>query len=248
MLKQSRPKVGLKKLIESHDHKHCIYLLHRASPDVQQWFIDSDIPTLVLGSGIASIPCIDIDQYAAASHAVGVMQRHGVDPTKLIFTRPDFDLLGINRMEQGFTQALNTSLKTTAGPAKYPGQKNILVYREEADGILTALSRLPWERGKRPQGIICSSAKFAMKAISWLPAELSLTPGKDIKLICLTENPWFVHHHHTISHYSMRGKSYTSPLIRSISKLLKRQLPEKESQRFIIPNFVDGGSLVKPGC
>lgn len=226
-----RPDASLAKLVQAQGE--AVWLLYRAAPSVQEWFLQRGLPCLVVGTGCGSIPCVDINHKAATRHAVTVMEQAGHSAGQVVFLRQDSDLAGLQQMEEGFLEM--------AGPN---GSQQVVRYREGTEGnLVRRLERLPWKRAEGIGGVITSSSRCAMTVASWIPGGTGLRFGRDLSLICVADNPWLSHLHPSVAHYSLRIGRYTGPLLRMVNRMLDREDSGRNRQRLVMPEFVAGRSV-----
>lgn len=230
LLQQESPDASLELLVQSHGES--VWMLHGANPAVQQWFLNKGLRCMVLGSGIPSIPSLDIDHGASMKHAVSVMQRRKWATDRLIFIRPSRKLIGFERMEQAFIQS-----------AGEDASRRVIRYGDNPGDLIRCFKKLPWKHQPRPSGVIVSSSRIAIRLASWLPSEVDLQVGRDVALLSIVDNIWLSHLHPSIAHYSMRSHRYTTPLVRMVMKMIQKESLGNNQQQLIPPDFVEGGSL-----
>lgn len=216
-------------------HRHAIWILHRAPPSVQQWFQSKKLPVIVLGtaSDSTSLPYIDIDQAAAARHAVGVMQRAGHDLSRVLFVRPDNHLEGILRMETAYRDEMHSR---NLPPC-------IMTYPEAYRGLELKLESLFVKGKQNIEAIITTSFRAAAFIGGWLAANHNLVIGKHLSLVCLVDGPALAHLHPPVAYYSMQGDAFASKLTRLIQKLMVGDPNPQKHNNLIIPYYIEGNSI-----
>jgi len=230
LLLQDEPKEGLRQVVETHPES--VWLLQGATPGVQRWFAENELPVIVLGTAVDNIAFIDFDHTQAMLHAVSLMTTGGRTAEQLIFVRPDVSLVGIDAMENAFVQAAGEKATT-----------RVLRYNENPDAVLRCFERLPWQHASRPQGVLFGASSDAIKFCSWLAMHTDLAVGRDVSVISIVDNPALDHTYPAIAHYSLRSHRYTSPLVRLVKRVIDRKNLKRGHQLLIVPDFVKGGSL-----
>jgi len=230
LLQKENPDASLKVLVQSHGES--VWLLHGASPSVQQWFLKQNLRCMVLGSGVSSIPSLDIDHGASMHHAISVMHRCKWATDRLVFIRPARQLIGFERMEQAFVASGG---ETALG--------RVIRYRDNPGDLIRCFEKIPWNNEPSPSGVIVASSRIAIRLASWLPTEVDLKVGRDVALLSIVDNIWLNHMHPSVAHYNMRSHRFTAPLIRMVMKMIKRDSLGKNQQLLISPDFCNGASV-----
>jgi len=218
-------------------HRHAVWILHRATPSVQQWFQSRGLAVIILGTASERVdfPYIDIDQVAAVRHSLGVMKRAGHSLERVLFLRPENKLEGIRKMEQGYRfemDALNV-------------EPCVMKYREDYEGLETKLSGLFSGQNNAVKGVITTSYRAAAYLGGWLAAEKGLVVGRDLSLVCLADGPALSHLYPSVAYYSVQGDAFASKLIPIVNKLLAGERVARSRRIQLVPDFIEGVSVCK---
>lgn len=103
----SQPKVALAKL--RREHPADVYLLALTSRHVQEWFVNADVPSIIIGSSFpgVTIPTIECDYPATGRHAAGILLGRG--HRRIIVAAPDTKLAGDIETVDSFEQTIAQS-------------------------------------------------------------------------------------------------------------------------------------------
>lgn len=232
LLKKQADK-SLQRLVEMYG-KQAVWVLHRASPNVQRWFSERQLTTLILGTAAEGVESasIDCDHQAAAHHAVGVMSRAGHSLGNVLMLRPANDLEGVARMEQGFCQALQQNGL----------QACVVSYREEGEALAQRLSQL-FGAVRQIEGVVLTSYKAAVFTSGWLAAEKGLVCGRDLSLLSLSDGEALELLYPSVAYYLMEGDGFTAKLVRMIRGLLAHPRSAQVGQSLVMPHYTAGGSI-----
>lgn len=222
----------LKKMLDK--HRHAVWILHRATPQVQHWFGRQGVPVIILGTASEPVPlpCIDIDQAAAVKHAMGVMTRAGHALEKVLFLRPSNELEGVRRMESAYKKEMDDA---NLAPC-------VMHYREDYEGLQAKLEAL-FEPAAPIDGVITTSYRAAAYLGGWLAAERNLNVGRDLSLICLADGPALGHLCPSVAYYSIEGDAFSRKLVRLVNQMLAGERVLGKDSIQIIPEYVTGQSV-----
>lgn len=217
-------------------HRNAVWVLHRATPDVQKWFETRGLAAVVLGSASnqVSLPGVDIDHVAAVRHAMGLMKRADHDFTKIAFLRPDNQLEGVAHMENGYRDFMDSLSLTPC----------VVRFKEDDDGLKRKLTSL-FQKKDTVEGVITTSYRAAVFLSGWLASEKGLVLGRDLSLVSLADGPILSELYPSVAYYSIQGESLSSRLVRRVNKLLDGERLGKRGSVFIIPEYVSGESVCR---
>lgn len=217
------------------NYSQAVWVLHRASSVVQQWFEASGQPVVVLGTAADSVSlnCIDLDHAAAARHAVGCIQRAGHSLENVLMLRPTNDLEGVAKMECGYREAI-------ASAGVFP---LVLRYRE-GEALGQKISQ--WlDKGVHLEALVVTSYKAASFISGWLASKHALVVGRDLSLICLSDGPSLELQYPAVAYYAMHGSGLSSKAVQLVQQKLKGIKSTKQRAITVMPEFVAGGSICK---
>ena len=229
-VQQQRPERGLRRLADR--HPDTLWLLHLAPPRVQDWFYRQGVPGLILGTGGGEnrFPFLDVDQAAAARHAVGVLRRAGHAPEELLFVRPQADLYGLDRMAEGLAEALGGPPLTLTAP-------------ETLATLAARLARRSWTGRNASRAILSAGTREALFLHGWIHAHAGLRIGQDISLCCLSDHRGFKALCPPMDHYTMRSPAYARQLLRITRRLIASRFDSVSTSNLVVPEYVPGASI-----
>lgn len=119
-----RPARALEKLVR--DHPATVWLLSVSKEPMQRWFIQRQLPCLVMGSCRRDIPLlsVDADYLAACRHAGGVLLRKGHKHVALVLPRGAYG--GDADSEKGLREALADTPATRLHVLRHDGSASHL--------------------------------------------------------------------------------------------------------------------------
>jgi len=225
----NNPEKRLQKLVQ--DTRFDVWILHQCPQQVQQWFQNNHLKTIVRGySNIGiDIPSLDEDWGASAFHAGGVLSRHGHRSVGLLM--PDAKLAGLTATENGLRKAMEqSSTKSTV---------HTLIDTADPTSTHKALERA-FKLKDRPTVFVGTRARHTLNVLSWL-AQHGLSIPKDVSYISLAYEQWYSNLTPTITHYHSDPATFARSLLRAIAS----QLENKKAQRLklIIPEYSEGKSV-----
>lgn len=210
-----------------------VWIIHLAPQEVQQWFQDRALPTILLGSpqeGI-SLPSIDEDYGAACRHAAGMFLARG--HSRLALLKRHLQLVGDAISSNAFTEG-----------AKLQPDRNIDIIHDLHDstvtGICKAVDRL-LAHPKCPTGWLIVSARTYFTVASHLMTK-GIHPGKQISLICRDADPYFEVLLPSVAHYRRDVQKKNSLLLKLLQATLRREAMPHKSW-LLESTFHDGASL-----
>jgi len=225
-----RPEKHLVELVRNEDCS--VWILHRSSAVVQQWFADHAIPCLVRGYPHAGIelPFLDVDWEATARHAAATLWRLG-HRRVAVFSPPDM-LRGVKAAINGVCQFSEPGFTATVLPE---------------DGSATGIARVlaPALRAfDAPTALVASRPRQAASALTWLATQGLRVPA-EISLISLAHEPFLDHLVPAISGYHTAPDRVARLVSRKLESLLAGQTHPGGSP-WITPDFVRGESIGPP--
>ncbi len=226
----------------AHPHKHLVdlvrkegcsvWILHRSSAAVQQWFAEHAVPCLVRGYPHAGIdlPFLDVDWEATARHAAATLWRLG-HRRVAAFSPPD-TLRGVKAAINGVCQFAEPGFTAT-----------ILAEDGSATGIARVLDAAL--RGPdAPTALVALRPRQAATALTWLATQGLRVPA-DISLISLAHEPFLDHLVPIIGGYHTAPDRVARLVSRKLEGLLAGQTHPGGSP-WITPEFVRGESIGPP--
>jgi len=208
-----------------------IWILQQTNLEMQLWFQENHIPTIITGTRFDGIdlPYVDVDNSAACRHAVGLLLAK--KRKSICFLKSMEMLPGDIQSERGFTQGINKN-KSAKG--------RIARCKDTPEGIANKLDAIMESRNK-PDAFIMDEPSQAYCTASYLLQKGFRLP-EDFSLICRTESHDFQFMQPSIAHYSRNTPELASRTAELGIKLSKGKAVEAKGI-LIIPNFVPGRSI-----
>lgn len=207
-------------------HPGTVWVLLRAHPPMQRWFLDSGLPAVIAGSHFPdiSLPCVDIDYFATCGHAAGRLLARGCERLGLVI--PQEQMAGDRDSEAGFRSGA--------------GVRPVAVARHDGtpDGLCRALDAMMYEA--QPQGLLVCHSSHAITALSHLLRSGYKVP-QQVRLIARDDDPFLEHVMPAPARYAMSPVTYARHIARLIGRMLDGQHPVTAD--LLLPKFLPGGTL-----
>jgi DNA-binding LacI/PurR family transcriptional regulator len=206
----------------------CCWLLARSNGSLQNWFVHSGYPALVVGTAHAGValPSVDIDHPALCRHAAGQFVRH--DHTTLCLVLEQIDHAGDHESERGFREGLKG--RATPIICRWPRAYAPIV--RELQRLLSLTTP--------PTGFLFANSYTYLTVQSYLAGKGKLAP-RDISLLARDAEPFLDFLHPSPALYR------TSPdkMARALNTAIRRVLSGERSAFTIriMPDFIPGASL-----
>jgi len=207
------------------------WILYQCPGNIQQWFHQQKIPTLIRGypSPEVEIPFIDEDWEAAAFHAGNLLIRNRHHRIGLLM--PDSKLAGLAATERGLRKA-------------FPDSEAVITIIEKgrAENVAHALNR-SLRLKNPPTAIVATRSRQTLSMISWM-AQHQLSVPRDLSLVTITSEPWFEHILPKPSHYFSDPANLARSVVRHILPIARGK-NTTSIQKLIIPVYIAGGTVAK---
>lgn len=220
----------LEKLID--DVKADAWVLLQCPAEIQRWFQEQQLPTLIRGypqPGI-TIPCIDEDWHAAAFHAGGILKRRGHNRIGLLM--PDAKLAGLEATERGLTQAIEGEPN--------PGSIYKMLDNGEPGSVARALE-VAVGLSDPPTAMVATRSRHVLTIMSWL-AKRRLRIPDDLSVIALCYETWYEHLQPAITHYHSEPDTMARSVVRKILQITAGR-PAGNPVTLNIPECFQGQSV-----
>lgn len=176
-----KPEASLRKVVES-SHAD-LWLLHRSTRRMQEWFGGNNIPAVVLGSAWSSsgLPGVDSDHAAVAHHAAGMLKARGHHRMAVVFSES---------LCLGDTIALQAFEETVVGIK----DKGVTLQKVFHDGTIRSIQAVVdrlLNSKNRPDGWFVFGAHYYLTIFCRL-AERGVMPGQEISMISRDYDPMFL--------------------------------------------------------
>jgi DNA-binding LacI/PurR family transcriptional regulator len=214
------------------------WMLVASTHTVQNWFMQNGIPCQIAGSchpGI-DLPFVDIDYRAVCRHAVVTLWRSGHQ--KVIYLTPPPQLAGDIRSETGFLQGVKECFgaRRAAGSIEYT--------ESSVEPTVHAVNRL-MRRSSRPTALLVNNP-FQYLAVFSALAKLGLGIPEEVSLICRGADHFLSYLTPAPARYVQNPLQFAGKLFQSIRKVINN-LPLKERGVLLMPDYLEGGSVSRPG-
>jgi DNA-binding LacI/PurR family transcriptional regulator len=223
-----RPDAFLQSLTAT--HSDVVWILHRSTPALQQWFQNQNLPVVLAGLPHAGItlPHVAIHLRAVGRHAAGRFIARGHH--RLAVLRPDLPLAGDVECVQAFREAAPAAevhdWRCQAGP----------------DGVISLLRH--HLRGSNPvTGLLILHPEHCVTALSWLMSAGIRVPDQ-LSLICCADEPYLSFLHPEPARYRHSARSFSRRLTETVLRY-PSGTRIKTATSLITPHAVPGGTLCK---
>ena len=210
------------------------WILYQCPPQVQQWFANKGIPTLIRGyphPGI-HLPFLDEDWEAAAFHAGTLLKRNGHQ--RVLLLMPQTNLAGLKATEAGLRKAFPDS---DGLPAVIPATE-----KGNATSVGQTLGRI-LRLNQPPSAVVTTRSRHTLSIISWM-GQHKLSIPDDLSLITLASEPWYEHLIPKPTHYFSDPQSVARTVLRSVLPIAEEQSPGS-TEKLLIPEYFPGQTVAK---
>lgn len=209
------------------------WVLHRCAPSIQQWFGQSGLAAVVMGSASAKlrIRSVDVDYRAAARHAVSQLLRLGHQVERIAYLMPAEKLIGHAEALAGMRQA--------AGGA----EPRVVAIPEAPEPMRAMIDELLRE-APAPTALVLHRPLQALTVLSHL-AWRGVRVPTELSLIVLDDNPVLAHVTPHPSRYHKDTAQFAAHLRKAIEHATDRSSKGAWSTR-IVPELIAGETLDKP--
>lgn len=208
------------------------WVLHRCSPSTQQWFGQSGLAAVVMGSAKPkfNIRSVDVDYRAAARHAASQLLRLGHAPRRIAYLNPSEKLVGHVEAATGLREAAG---KDSIRSVSLPDQANLL--RATVEGLL--------QERDRPTALIVHRPLQALTVLGHL-LHRGIRVPEDMSLVILDDNPVLAHIVPHPARYHKDTGHFAAHLRKAIEQAITHSKKGVRSTR-IVPELIPGETLAK---
>lgn len=209
-------------------------ILAFSSEEQQQWFQESEIPSLVLGSTYPSValPCLDIDQFAACRHAAGIFLARG--HRRLVLIRNDNRVAGDRASAEGFLEGIDQS---THGDAA----GTVVRHKGDHQDLVRKLDPLFLKADDTPTGILVCRPMETLMVMNYL-LKRGFSIPEDVSIIARDWDYSFEALDPRLAHYVFPREVFSRRLVRLVLQLLDTgAIPTKK--HLILSEFREESSL-----
>lgn len=211
------------------------WILHRCNATTQQWFSQSGLAAVVMGSTPPKIRIrsVDVDYRAAARHAVNQLLRLGHAADRIAYLMPDEKLLGHAEAAAGVEEAT----------ARSQGKARVLPTKDTTAATCEEIKRL-WGEPRRPTALILHRPLQSISVLGQL-LRLGARLPEDVSLIVLDDNPMLAHVVPHPTRYHKDTNQFATQLRKAIEHATGRSTKGAWSTR-IVPELIAGETLAAP--
>ncbi len=228
---KSKPENALAALVDS--VPAAAWILYQTTETMQRWFMERNIPCMVVGSLMdgVDLPSVDRDYRAVCRHAVGVLTNRGHRKIALLIQNQRFG--GDRESEQGFQEGLNAA--TARGVMG-------MVARHDSTrrGIMVRLDELLAAR-PRPTALLVARSAHALTALTYL-LQRGVRVPQDMAILCRDEDSFLEHTAPPVARYTVSPASFANRVFRLVLHLVQDGHVKAEAVR-IMPQFAPRESL-----
>lgn len=209
------------------------WVLHRCSPSIQQWFSQSGLSAVVMGSANPKlrIRSVDVDYRAAARHAASQLMRLGHRATGIAYLMPAERLVGHGEAIAGLGEAFGSDeVRTMAIP-------------DQPAPLRAAIDTLMLERPS-PTALVVHRPMQAITVLTHLANKAVRVP-RDVSLVVLDDNPVLSHVTPHPARYHKDTALFAAQLRKAIEHAMGHSAKGHWSTR-IVPELIPGETLAKP--
>lgn len=209
------------------------WVLHRCSPATQQWFAQSGLAAVVMGSASPkfNIRSVDVDYRAAARHAASQLMRLGHVAARIAYLMPSEKLLGHAEAAAGLRDAAG---KNGVQTVSLPDQTRLL------RGAIDTLMR----EQPRPTALILHRPLHALAVLGHLQSRGIRVP-EEMSIVILDDNPVLSHVIPHPARYHKDTAQFAAHLRKAIEQAIGHSKKGAKSTR-IVPELIPGETLAKP--
>ena len=208
-----------------------VWILHRSTPLMQQWFQDQHLPTVLAGSRHEGIhlPQVEVDLRAVSRHAAGRFVARGHQALAVL--RPEGPFAGDAECLAAFQEGARGASVSD------------LRFRGGTTGVVETLHRT-MARGDFPTGLYILHAEAFATALTLLQHEGVRIPGQ-VSLVCREDEPYLAVLHPEPSRYQHSPRVFAARLA---SLVVRPDLARSRSgpSSLVMPRAVEGATLAAP--
>lgn len=210
------------------EHPGAVWILHRSTEVMQQWFQNNGQKAVIAGTQHASIslPQVDTDYRALSRHAAARLVAMG--HRQLLILSSHTALAGDAESEIGFCEG--------AGEARV----DVATHNETPEGVISALRQALESRPLTTALFVLRADHFAT-ALTWLLSQGVSIP-EQMSVISRDDEPFLRHLHPEPTRYQRSAETFAKKLARLITTCGERTRPETASA-LLMPDFLRGGTL-----
>lgn len=206
------------------------WLLYGSHEAMQRWFLDRELPCLVVGTaaGGMPIPSIDADHRATCRHAGNLLLRKG--HRRLALVLPESQSGGDLDSERGMREAL----------ASQP-EAGLLLLRHRAPDQLQMLLDHALASAQPPTAFVVARAVHALTVAMHLQRRQLRLP-QDAAVLCRDDEAFLAHTSPVVSRYALDSGQFVRKVSKAVRDLVSDgPLPTQAIRLF--PKLVDGETL-----
>ena len=208
------------------------WLLYRATPQIQRWFLENEIPCIAMGpchDGV-TLPSVQVDVGALGRHVAAEAARLGHE--HIAFFVYDPEVASAVATLSGLRE-----LKTKAGT---PGSITVVRDNETVDALRAALAKL-MARPNRPTLLLLATAPQSLPVLGILH-EMGLRVPDDVSVVIRDHEPYLARSVPELTRYSFDWLKLGRNVIRLLTSVIQSG-SGKTTERRLLPEFIRGATL-----
>ena len=209
------------------------WILSETTLAVQQWFQSNQVPCVILGTAFpgVDIPCIDVNNFALCSHAVGLFRNRG--HSRIGFLLQDNGTAGNESAVAGFSVSFGKNRTVTERPL-------VMRCNMERDQIINLLESKEF-REYDPTALLLGGPRICLAVMTHLQHAGKQIP-EDVAVISRVSDVWFDYVTPTVACYSRWDTIMEHAILHNTMDVLRGEYVVTR-KKLIIPEFVPGESL-----
>lgn len=209
------------------------WLLFASRKETQQWFLDHELPTLVVGTVYEGLqlPALDVDFEALCRHAVGKLFTQGHRRIALLL--PDEPLAGFLASERGFLQGFRGAFHPDAVPMVVRHGWSVEELRRTLNGL--------FRRPSPPTALVVTGADDAITTVGHL-IQMGIRVPRDVSVVSRDHSRPLLSVVPSVAHYDCDEQMFGTRLARLAVKLARTGVLAPR-QHLLTSCFRNGESL-----
>lgn len=205
------------------------WVLYRSTPEMQRWFSERGLPTVIAGSRHPGIQftAVDEDYTACCRHAAGRFLAEG--HRSLAIVQPNTALAGDLESAAGFAAGVGAPVHS-------------VIHDGSVRGITVSLARL-FAQKPHPTGLFVFHSTHLLSVLGWLQ-QRGLRVPDDVSVICRDDESFLDSVIPSVAHYSLNPSLFARKISRLVANLVAHGAAPSRQHR-VMPSFVRGDTLGK---
>lgn len=206
-----------------------VWILHRSTAAMQQWFQQQALPAVIAGTQHAEItlPRVDTDYRATSRHAAARLTSRGHRHLAVLTSKEG--LAGDVESLAGFREGSSGN------------EVAVITHNNTPAGVIAAL-RPVFEGSRHPTALFVLRAEHFATALTWL-LEKGVSIPAQVSLVCRDDEPFLQHLHPEPTRYRRSAENFAKKLSRLVTSCSTDRRAGKLPGTLLMPEFLPGGTL-----